>query len=86
MHSTGTRYVAKSPSSSGALPVSTSSRVNLSTLPGGCGSIIPKLELASEERPKRELRKDPIWCGMASESLLGHYFICSECLDRVDEE
>ncbi len=86
MHSTGTRYVAKSPGGSGALPVSNSSRVNHSTLPGGCGSIIPKFEVASEEGTKGNFRKDPIWCGMKSESLPGHYFICSECLGRIDRE
>lgn len=86
MRSTGTRYVAKSPGGSGAFPVSNSSRVNLSTVSGGCGSIIPKFELISEEDSKREFRKDPIWCGMKSESLPGHYFICSECLGRIDGE
>ncbi len=86
MQPLGTRSVGSSPRSSGSMPVSNSSRVNLSLRPGGCGSIIPKFNLAKEGRSERAFRKDPVWCGMKSESLPGHYFLCSECLGHIDQE
>ena len=85
MHTTGTRCVGRSPKGSGAMPVSNSSRVNLSLRSGGCGSIIPKFNMTPEDGSKGDYRKDPIWCGMKSESLPEHYFICSECLDQIDK-
>ena len=60
----------------GQASFSKSSKALLSKTRGGCGSIIPYLkehyELAAEV--------GPIWCGMESRSMLGHYLICEECL------
>lgn len=80
MHATDTGDVKGSSDSSGPIPKSSSSRVNLSLSSGGCGSIIPKYQSGQKSDSVVEIRKDPIWCGMKSESIPGYYFICSECL------
>ncbi len=86
MHPLVSHRVGKYPGGGGSMPVSSSSNVNLSHIPGGCGSIIPKFKPNSGEQAATSFRKDPLWCGMKSESLPGFYFMCSECMGKLDQE
>ena len=86
MHPPVSKLVAESPRGNGSMPISNSSNVNLSHIPGGCGSIIPRFKLNSGEQAAFSFRKDPLWCGMKSESLPGFYFMCSECMGLLDQE
>tara|TARA_B100000686_G_C15886054_1_gene523369 strand:+ start:63 stop:341 length:279 start_codon:yes stop_codon:yes gene_type:complete len=81
-----TSGVGDSVETDGGFTVSRSSRVHISTQSGGCGSIIPKKEIADKGKFLGQVRHDPIWCGMESESMPGHYFVCSECYGHNDEK
>ena len=78
--------VEKPLKSSRDIPVSTSTRVHLSADAGGCGCIIPRIEEKEKGGSRTGFRLDRMWCGMKSDSVPGHYFICSECMGHDDQD